>query len=292
MEIEDDNQHRVRDIQENIKQPRQPRNNYKKLRIIGALALLLIIIAGGSVTYNTVYSPYALHLQQTALAQTRIGRMLSAHATHAAIIGATATAEVAATATIQAAHQSTYNMIAHTTPILNDNLHNPDSYNWDTGAGCSFAKATYTATVTQKGFFLPCLAKHATFSNFAYQVDMKILQGDAGGLIVRADATNTQSYLFVVDQDGTYSIYYYSGSSKQHAKTLKDGYSSSIVSGPGHENQLGVIASGTSLDFYINNKYITSVLDEHRSGGLIGVLANNYTNTTSVLYSRVEVWKL
>lgn len=292
MEIEDDNQHKVRNVQDSIQPPRQPRNNYKKLRIIAALALLLMISASGFVTYNTAYRPYALHLQQTALVQTRIGRMLSAHATHAAIIGATATAVVAATATIQAVHQSTYNLIAHTTPIINDNLRNPDSYNWDTGAGCSFVKATYTATVTQKGFFLPCLAKHAMFSNFAYQVDMKILQGDAGGLIVRADAANTQSYLFVVDQDGTYSIYYYSGSAKQRAKTLKEGYSSSIINGAGKENRLGVIASGTSLDFYINSKYITSIVDEHRSSGLIGVLANNYTNTTSVRYSRAEVWKL
>lgn len=292
MEIEDDNQHRVPNIQESIKPPRRPRNNYKKLRIIAAFTLLLIISASGFATYSTVYRPYTLHLQQTTLAQTRIGRMLSAHATNDAIIGATATAQVAATATTQAAHQSTYNLIAHTTPILDDNLRNPDSYNWDTGAGCSFVKDAYTATVTQKGFFLPCLARHTTFSNFAYQVDMKILQGDAGGLIVRANAANTQSYLFVVDQDGTYSIYYYSGSAKQRAKTLKDGYSGSIVNGTGQENQLGVIASGTSLDFYINSKYITSVLDEHRSSGLIGVLANNYTNTTSVRYSRVEVWKL
>lgn len=254
--------------------------------------LLALVVASGFIGYSKVYQPYALHAQQTALARAHREATAGVLATSAAIAGATATAQIGATATIITAHQQSYDEITRTTPVLDDSLQTPDLYNWDTGAGCSFKHHTYTITVKQKGFFLPCLAQKTAFSNFAYQIDMRITTGDAGGLIVRANARNTESYLFVVGLDGTYNVYYFPGNPKQRAQTLAEGYSDHIQTGPNQDNILGVIASGTSLDFYINKKYITSVIDDRRSNGLIGLLANNYTHTTEVVYAHAQVWKL
>ena len=254
--------------------------------------LLALLTASGFIGYSKVYQPYALHAQRTALAREHSAATAGVLATSAAIAGATATAQIGATATIITAHQQSYDEITRTTPVLDDELHTPDLYNWDTGAGCSFKHHIYTITVTQKGFFLPCLAQKTSFNNFAYQVDMRVTTGDAGGLIVRANALNTQSYLFVVGLDGTYNVYYFPGNPKQRAQTLAEGYSDRIQTGPNQDNILGVVASGTSLDFYINKKYITSVIDDRRSSGLIGVLANNYTHTTEVVYTHAQVWKL
>jgi hypothetical protein len=291
-DIEEDHQQKGQSEKKSTEQIPHPLRKHTLPLIIISAALLLLITSGSIIGYNTLYRPYMQQVEKTAVAQARRDRNAAAHATHEAIANATAAALVAATATMRATHQDTYNQVTKVPPILSDMLRNPNTYNWDTGAGCAFTNDTYTATVTQKGFFLPCLAKHTNFGDFAYQVEMKISRGDAGGIVIRANAANTQSYLFVVDQDGTYSIYYYPGNAHQRAQTLTDGYSGYIESGLNRKNYLGVIASGTSLDFYINNKYITSVTDEHRSSGLIGVLANNYTNTTSVVYTQVKVWKL
>jgi hypothetical protein len=289
MDIEDEQQKRQNITKHNAEQTSRLRRAWL---LIIVPVLLALLIASGFIGYHNVYLPYALHAQQTALVQTQRAAIAGATATSAAIAGATATAQIAATATILAAHQQTYNQVTSTVPVLDDELHAPDEYDWDTGAGCSFKHQMYTISVTQKGFFLPCLAKKTSFSNFAYQVDMRITTGDAGGLIVRANAKSTQSYLFVVGLDGTYSIYYYPGDPKQRAQTLAEGYSDRIQTGANQDNILGVVASGTSLDFYINKKYITSVIDERRSSGLIGLLANNYTHTTEVVYTHVQVWKL
>lgn len=291
-DIEEDRQQKEYSESKSTEQIPHPLRKHTLPLIVVITALLLLTTSGSIIGYNTLYRPYLQQAEKTAIAQAHRDRRAAALATHEASANATAAAMVAATATLRAIHQETYNQVTKAPPILSDMLRNPNTYNWDTGAGCAFANGTYTATVTQKGFFLPCLAKHTNFSNFAYQVAMKINRGDAGGLVIRANAANTQSYLFVVDQDGTYSVYYYPGNAKQRAQTLTDGYSGYIKSGLNQKNYLGVIASGTSLDFYINNKYITSVTDGHRSSGLIGVLANNYTNTTAVVYTQAKVWKL
>jgi hypothetical protein len=258
------------------------------LKLIVLILSLVLLISCGSIGYTTIYRPYALHVQSTNTAIARVAQT----ANSTAIAQATTMASIHATETVLAQRQIAFDKITNTTPTLNDTLSSPDTYNWDTGSGCSFTNNAYTTVVTQKGFFLPCLAKKTFFRNFVYQVHMKISKGDAGGLIIRADTNTTQSYLFVVGQDGTFSIYYYPGIPKQRARTLFEGYSDLIHTGSNQENILGVVASGTSLDFYINKTYITSIIDSNRTAGLIGVLANNYTATTKVIYTLAQLWDL
>lgn len=296
MEIDEDHQ-KEQETQEERPQPEQLRRPPIKKGItirlmLTMLTILSVLSISGVIGYTTLYHPYILHMHATATVQAKIMTTVHARGTSLAIVRATTLAEEYATATVQAQHQTNYNEITSTTATLNDNLNSPDTYNWDTGSGCSFIHNTYNATVTQKGFFLPCLAKNTSFHNFVYQVDMTIVKGDAGGMIIRADPSTSQSYLFVVGTDGTYSIYYYPGGSKQKSRTLTDGYSNLIRAGTKQENILGVVASGTSLDFYINKQYVTSIVDSSRSSGLIGVLANNYTNATVVTYTSAQVWDL
>ncbi|GLV58823.1 hypothetical protein KDH_56530 [Dictyobacter sp. S3.2.2.5] len=268
------------------------RHRFSKITLAIALALLLVVGISTLIGYNVVYHPYILRIQGTATSIARIQETVHARATHAAQISATLVAQDRATATAVARHQNNYDLITRAFPNINDDLHNPDIYNWDTGSGCTFSNSAYNVAVAEKGFFLPCIAKNTSLNNFVYQVDMKIIRGDAGGLIVRARGDNSQSYIFVVGQDGSYSIYYYSGEDKKAAQTLTDGYNSQIIMGYKQVNTLAVLASGSSLDFYINRKYVTSVIDTTLSSGQIGVLANNYKRSTLVTYSHARIWKL
>lgn len=268
------------------------KNKFSKVTLVIVLALLLVVGISTLIGYNVAYLPYMQHMQSTATVEARIQQTAHARSMHAAQVAATLTAQTRATATSVARHQRNYDQITSVFPNVNDDLHNPDTYNWDTGSGCSFTNSTYSASVTEKGFFLPCIAQNTKLSNFVYQVDMKIITGDAGGLIIRARGDNSQSYIFVVGQDGSYSIYYYSGENKKAAQTLADGYNDQIITGYKQVNTLAVLASGSSMDFYINKKYVASVIDTTLSSGQIGVLANNYKRSTVVTYSHARIWKL
>ncbi|GER88525.1 hypothetical protein KDW_26870 [Dictyobacter vulcani] len=265
--------------------------NFRSKRSLLVYALLVLMLGSGMIGYATAYRPYMQQRQKEELIRSRIIQTVQARATHAAQLSATVQAQAQATATSVAYHQKNYSEMTSSSPDLNDDLHNPDIYNWDTGSGCSFTTSSYSASVSQKGFFLPCLAQHTQLNNFVYQVDMTILKGDAGGLIVRAHDDNSRSYIFVVGQDGSYSIYYYASDSKNAAQPLAEGYSEHISTGQHKENTLGVLASGSSLDFYINKKYVASVMDTTLGSGQIGVLANSYKHTTEVIYSHARVWK-
>ena len=296
MEIDEEHQKKPEDQEERPGPQQQHQPQVKKgpaIRVLLTfLAILSVLSISGTIGFTTLYHPYMLHMHATATVQAKLMATVHAQVTRIAIVRATTLAEEHATATVRAQRQADYNEIISTTPTINDTLSNPDVYNWDTSSGCAFTHNAYNATVTQKGFFLPCLAKKTLFHNFVYQVHMTIVKGDAGGMIIRANPQTSQSYLFVVGTDGTYSIYYYPGGSKQKSRTLMDGYSSLIRTGSHQENILGIVASGTSLNFYINKQYVTSIIDNSRSSGLIGVLANNYTNATVVTYTSAQVWDL
>jgi hypothetical protein len=255
-------------------------------------ALLVLIIIGGSIGYTTLYQPYAQRIERTAAINARIEKTALAKVTQTAQVVATLTSQAYATATTVANLQHSYNEMTTAVPNINDDLHTPDVNNWETGSGCSFTHSAYTINVQEKGFFLPCLAKNIQVKNFVYQVDMDILSGDAGGLIIRAKQKNTQSYIFVVGQDSSYSLYYYAGNAQKAAQPLTDGYSDLIKTGYNHVNTLGVLASGSSLDFYINRTYVTSIVNASMTTGQVGLLANNYKSSTEVTYTHAKIWKL
>ena len=69
-------------------------------------------------------------------------------------------------------------------------------------------------------------------SNFAYQVQMTMVQGDEGGLIVQ-DGNHGISYYFVLGQDGNYKLDYYTGKLPTHLSTE---FASSYHTGFGQSN--------------------------------------------------------
>ena len=276
--------------------------------LILILALLLVSSGVGLIYYSTVARPAQLHAQATATVQTlltseaRATNVANTQATGTAVAysNATATAQAQATAQVQAtatALQTIYTQATQGAPALNSSLAAQDNSNWDVndttdGGGCGFNGGTYHSTLFSKNFYFPCFARTSNFSNFAFQVQMTINQGDEGGLVFRSNSNSdlAQFYLFSIDQSGGYRLVV--SKDTTHNTTLADDTSTVIKTGIGQTNMLAVVAKGSILYLYINKQYVGSASDSTYSSGMLGVFASDASTTTDVSFKNAQVWTL
>jgi len=201
-------------------------------------------------------------------------------------------ASAAATATIVVRYPDPYSPPGML--VLNDPLSdNSQGYRWgeyttnSIGGACQFTGGAYHVSQSKAGFEVSCKASTTNFSNFAFEVQMRIIQGDCGGLIFRYDTTNDNNfYQFTVCQDGMYTL------NNSYSLTLARNSSSAIYNGLNRSNLIAVVANGSTLDLYVNNQRIDSVSDSSYSQGEIGVAAIYMTGPTEVVYSNAKVWTL
>lgn len=270
------------------------------------LALLVILSGFGLIFYSTVYRPNQLHMQATATTQTQQTTVARATATAntqatgtaVAIANATATAQAQATAYVIAtatALQNIYTSATKGSPVLNDSLSANSGSNWEEdqaqgGGGCAFSGGAYHASIDQKGFYFACAAQNTSFSNFAYQVQMTIAKGDAGGVFFRGNRNASQFYLLSIARDGTFDLFV--SKDQNHSSDLNFGNSSAIKKNLGQANLITIIVRGRSIYFYINKQYAGNVNDSTYSSGQIGVFVDAHTTATDVAFSNAQVWKL
>jgi hypothetical protein len=279
----------------------------------GMLALLIVLIlliigASGVIFYATVIQPAQLHAQATSTAQAQSTSIAQAHATSTAQVIATNQAQTQATntAVAQATNQakatvtalnSIYTQATSGTPAMNDPMAQQDTNQWELdnktgGGGCAFSNGSYHASMPQAGFFAPCYAQNSNFNNFAYQVQMTILKGDRGGLIFRSDGSS-KFYLFRIDQNGAYNLFLYTNSNSNSTRNLLEGSAPAIIhTGLNASNTIAVVAKGSTIYLYVNQKYLASTTDSTYSSGSIAVFAEDHTNATEVAFSNLQVWQL
>src|SRR6266571_4635030 len=204
----------------------------------------------------------------------------------------TAIAQVQATATASfiAANPNPYPPHRGTL-VLSDSLR-PDSSNngWDRGGACVFKGDGYHASVSSTNFFNDCLNTKTAFSNFTYQVTMKIIKGNAGGIIFRADSVNSKYYLFRVGGEGIYVLSQYVDNVGAHSKILSRSFCLHCNLGLNQTNVLAVVADGHSITLYVNSQQIASINDSSYDRGQIGVIAYPYSDPTEVVYTNAKVW--
>ncbi len=273
------------------------------LMLLTVVAVLLIVSGSSLIYYTEVAHPAQLRAQATATAQVIQTREARATATAVAQVTATAQAITYATATAQAqaratttALQNIYTQATNGSPALLSSLAYQDGNNWDVyatvdGGGCAFSNGTLTASVLTKGYYVPCMEHASNYTSFAFQVQMVLLKGDDGGLIFRANDTNSQYYMFSIGSNGSFSAYVTQSST--HGHTLVYDTSSAIKTGSGQMNTLTVVARASDFYFYINGQYVGSTSDSTLTSGLVGVFADDSQgNNTSIAFSNAKVWIL
>ena len=174
---------------------------------------------------------------------------------------------------------------------LQDNSH---GYSWyertdaTSGWSCTFTGGAYHVSISQQGTFSYCDAS-PTFSNFVYQVQMIILHGDYGGVILRTDPISSESYYFRIGQDGSYDLEL---NTNNQIHVLTTGHNTSINTGLGQRNLIVVIANGSTITVYVNNQKVAVVNDSTYSQGRIGVIAEDEGTPTEVEFRDAKVWTL
>ena len=270
------------------------------------LALLIMFSGFGLIYYSTVYHPNQLHMQATATVQTQQTRVAQSTATAnaqatgtaVAIANATATAQAQATANAVAtatALQNIYNSATQGGPVLNDSLSSNTGSNWEEdqaqgGGGCAFTGGAYHASIDQKGFYFACAAQNTNFTNFAYQVQMTITKGDAGGIFFHGNRSAFHFYLLSIAQDGTFDLFV--SKDQNHSSDLLPGNSPAIKKGLGQTNLVTVVVRGNTIYFYVNKQYAGSVIDSTFTSGQIGVFVDARTTATDVAFKNAQAWKL
>ncbi|HZT99136.1 MAG TPA: protein kinase [Ktedonobacteraceae bacterium] len=173
--------------------------------------------------------------------------------------------------------------------VLSDPLHdNSKNYQWDEHAGCRFVGGAYDVQVSASNTSQPCYAHTSSFSNFTFEVQMRIVQGDCGSIVFRAESTTSSFYGFRICQDGHYSFIVHSG---PYSRTIVDHVAPAIRTGLNQSNTLAVVAQGNTFDLYVNDEKVGSTSDSSYSRGEIGVLATNQAgNGTEAVFSNAKVW--
>lgn len=278
-----------------------------RVPLILQVVVVLFFIAGSISVFYIVMTNHinTVSIQATATAQaspTQYAETVTAFNAFLANSNATANASSAiATATYSAA--TSYPPINSYPPKnailrLDDPLKDNGEYSWniykDSTSSCLFSGGYYYASI-KGGYYFPCTASNTDFYNFVYEVQMKIIKGDCGGLIFRADITTSNFYLFRVCQDGTVAFYTYGSNMAYTAGTLLSPHFESAMNvGLNQTNLIAVVARGYLIDLFVNHQKIGSIIDSSYSNGQIGVDADGTPgkDPTEVVYSNAKVWAL
>ncbi len=178
------------------------------------------------------------------------------------------------------------------TLALNDPLsNNNNGYNWETtpdaGGVCQFVGGAYQVNERQYDTREYCPAYNTNFgSNFAYEVQMTIVQGDLAGLIFQ-DAAHQVSYYWRFSQDGSYDLILYQATT---SPTLAAGTAPSFNTGYNQSNRLQVVVTNNGIQLFVNNQFVGKVNISSYGQGYIGVFVKDRGNPTEAIFRNAKVW--
>lgn len=175
---------------------------------------------------------------------------------------------------------------------LEDNFTNGSNIRgWEVGSDkdgvCSPITENYVIE-TQSGNFATCRAASTHFSDFTYQVQLTIFEGDKGGLLFRSDDTGNNFYYFVIGSDGTYALNI--AKDNRFVKTVKSGSSSVIKISRNQLYRVAVIARKSTFELWVNETFVATAYDTTYTSGQIGVIADGPYALTEVGVTQAKVW--
>ena len=184
--------------------------------------------------------------------------------------------------------QSSYELATSRSPFLANSLStNRAGYPWREGTDkigtCLFTGGAYHNIEPTPGYFHACGPPGVSLRDFVFQVQMTIVKGDAGGIVIRWNSNGGYGYNFLISQDGSYEL-------RVDFTIIQGGSSSAIKVGLNQSNLIAIAAHGNTLDLFVNKQYITSVNDSTYSEGGIGTVAHAISKPTEVDFRNAMVW--
>jgi hypothetical protein len=132
---------------------------------------------------------------------------------------------------------------------------------------------------------------------------MKI-EGDAGGVIFRSSDAQKIHYRLSVKSDnnpGAYTITVIRCKEQENNCSLENITGTALLDPPASVQadrtepiKLAIIAQDKTFDVFINEKFVITVNDtlDKPQEGQIGLYAASITNSTTVTFSELKVWKI
>ncbi len=169
---------------------------------------------------------------------------------------------------------------------------------WDTGnignSSCTFTGGAYHIHVASDHIYFACLNTAKNYSNFVFQVQMTILNGSAGGLLLRSSLLVIEGYSFLSTNNGLYNTGVITNKIADGENILEFGRDATLQTGLKQPELLTVIARSNHFMFYINKQFISSFDDSTFSTGLISLIAVNPEgrNDIDVAFNNAQLWVL
>jgi len=262
-------------------------NSSGTLRLILVFSVVVLVIIASVIGVDiSVNQQDRMNASATATAQAKDAATATAQANE------TVTAQAQATATAQVIANNPYpsylsgsGTLTFVDPLSQESGSQWSSYN-SSGGGCQFTGGAYHASEEQSNLYRYC-STGATFSNFAFEVQLTITQGDCGGMIFRSDG-NENYYYFQVCRNGNYDVFKHV--SHSGSTNLGSGNSSAIHSGLGQQNEIALVANGSSFTFYVNAQQVSQLQDNSYTSGRIGLVASDHSQATDAAYSNARLW--
>ena len=157
--------------------------------------------------------------------------------------------------------------------------------NWKTrGSGCWVVTDGVLVMTGNKEYerAMRCAYYDQEFCDFTYQVDMRKIAGDSSGwvepygIIMRLDETFGNCYQFFITVEGRYMIAKRVGGAQgEPTYLIEESTSDALKTGYNQWNTLKVVAQGSTLKFYANNKLLRTIQDTSHSCGNVGIFAHD-----------------
>ena len=179
-----------------------------------------------------------------------------------------------------------------------DPLSQPQPGHWqiqrnkDGNGSCLFSGGALHATELNTGQTFHCYGP-PLLSNFAFEVQMTIIQGDCGGISFREDTLTHSFYQFDVCSKLAGSQYdLFKVNENDYKKpSLSYGDVPDSISGLNTTILLAVVVQGSTINLFINHQPIPSVHDSSYTQGSLDLTArDDDSSKTEVVYKNATVW--
>ena len=269
--------------------------NFTHRRVILLSLLVLLLIAANIGISYAIIAGQAAGMYSSFLAQANTTATARVNTIATVVIGT-----LAAQATTTTLYPYVSGQPRYDDPLKDDSKGN----GWEMGSYCQFKAGAYQA-IAINNQFTACKASKTNLRNFVLEVQMRIVQGDCGGVVFRQHGVaGVPKYILRLCQtDSSYTLIRYitdntdliiNNTMNRH---ILEGFSPLIHTGLNQLNQIDVVAIGSRIEVFINQQYVASVVDGGTPAfveGQIGLYAKSEGNQvpTDVMFSNLKVWML
>ncbi|GHO97763.1 hypothetical protein KSF_078110 [Reticulibacter mediterranei] len=163
----------------------------------------------------------------------------------------------------------------------------------DFGGSCQFKDGALHVREEKANRNYACYSFLSSFTNFALEVQMTIIQGDCGNVNIGiAPSSDMYYYIEICSYGRCRLIKYLDNTGKKTVHLVERDGTAAIKQGFNQTNLLAIYAKKNILRVFVNGQQIVMAQDGNGTMGPIGLSAVDFKNATEVMYTQARVWTL